>query len=246
MATETSAKPLSRSASFATQPNVIEQIPSDWRAELAVATSDARFEALTAFVSAERARTDTVVYPMEADVFAAFRLTPFANVRAVILGQDPYHGEGQAQGLAFSCLARPRPPSLRNIMDEWQRDLDRRGSPASGSLEHWARNGVLLLNTVLTVRKGEPNSHRMQGWEEFTDAVVRAVVAKPASVAFLLWGRKAQKKVDKIRVPHFALAASHPSPRSVKGFRNTRPFTTANCELELRGSQPIDWDLPTD
>jgi uracil-DNA glycosylase len=224
---------------------VIEQIPTDWRVALSDATSSGSFEALTAFVTAERARRDTAIYPKETDVFAALRLTPLARVRAVIIGQDPYHGEGQAHGLAFSCLSRPWPPSLRNILDEWQRDLREPGLPPTGSLELWARHGVLLLNVVLTVRQGEPDSHRRQGWEKFTDAVVRAVASKPESVAFLLWGRKAQRKAASIREPHFALRASHPSPFSVRGFRNRRPFTTANRELERRGAQPIDWTLST-
>lgn len=224
---------------------MIEEIPQDWRAALSDATSSASFRSLTAFVAAERARRDTAIYPREAEVFAALRLTPLASVRAVIIGQDPYHGEGEAHGLAFSCLKRPWPPSLRNILEEWQRDLARPSLPRNGSLEPWARNGVLLLNTVLTVRKDSADSHRRQGWEQFTDAVVRAVAAKPESVAFLLWGRKAQKKAASIREPHFALMASHPSPFSVSGFRNKRPFTTTNHELGSRGMQPIDWTLPT-
>lgn len=224
---------------------MIEQIPPDWRGVLSDAISSASFRSLTAFVAAERARRGTAIYPREADVFAALRLTPLASVRAVIIGQDPYHGDGEAHGLAFSCLKRPWPPSLRNILEEWQRDLARRDLPTTGSLEPWAKSGVLLLNTVLTVQKDRAHSHKGQGWEQFTDAVVRAVAAKPESVAFLLWGRKAQKKAAAIHEPHFALMASHPSPFSVKGFRNRRPFTSANRELANRGSQPIDWALPT-
>lgn len=223
---------------------VIEQIPQDWRAALSEATSSASFKSLTAFVAAERARRDTAIYPPEAEVFAALRLTPLANVRAVIIGQDPYHGEGEAHGLAFSSLKLPWPPSLRNILEEWQRDLTKPSLPLSGSLEPWARNGVLLLNTVLTVRRDKADSHRKQGWEQFTDAVVRAVVAKPEPVAFLLWGRKAQKKAASIREPHFVLMASHPSPFSVGGFKDKRPFTTANRELTDRRVQSVDWGLP--
>jgi uracil-DNA glycosylase len=222
---------------------MIEQIPADWRAALSDATSSATFEALTSFVAAERARRDTAIYPPAADVFAAMRLTPLARVRAVIIGQDPYHGEGEAHGLAFSCLTQPLPPSLKNIFEEWQRDLEESSQPTTGSLEPWARNGVLLLNTVLTVRKDEADSHKGQGWEAFTDAVVRAVVDKPDPVAFLLWGRKAQRKAASIREPHFALTASHPSPFSVSGFRNKRPFTSTNRELAKRGAQLIDWTL---
>jgi uracil-DNA glycosylase len=171
---------------------LIDGIPADWRVALADAIDDPSFQRLTGFLAMERARTDTAIYPPDSRVFEALRLTPLDTVRAVILGQDPYHGEGQAPGLAFSVPAGvPIPPSLRNIRAEWMADTEQR-LPTSGSLEAWARHGVLLLNTVLTVRRGEANSHHDQGWEPFTDAVIRAVNGKADPVVFLLWGRHAQ------------------------------------------------------
>jgi uracil-DNA glycosylase len=226
---------------------MIDTIPANWRTALAPAIAAPSFRRLVDFVAAERARTDTAIYPSESEVFTALRLTPLASVRAVILGQDPYHGKGQAQGLAFSVPSTQGiPPSLRNILDEWDSDVGGM-RPLGGSLERWACHGVLLLNTVLTVREGYANSHRGKGWERFTDAIVRAVADNERPVAFLLWGRAAQRKVRLINGRHVVIRASHPSPLSVtRGqtpFRTSRPFSTANAKLAALGQPPIDWSL---
>ena len=223
-----------------------DTIPATWRPALASAIAAPSFASVLEFVAAERARTDTAVYPPAGKVFAALRLTPLASVRAVILGQDPYHGPGEAEGLSFSVPAGVRlPPSLRNVLKEWGSDLGL-PPPADGSLQPWARHGVLLLNTVLTVRRDEPNSHKGKGWDAFTDAVIRAVVARPEPVAFLLWGRQAQRTARLVSPPHLVLEAAHPSPRSEKNFLGTRPFSRANAGLEALGRPAIDWSLPAD
>ena len=227
--------------------DLIDCIPADWRIALAPAIGAPSFRRLIEFVDAERARTDTVIYPPEPDVFTALRLTPMASVRAVILGQDPYHGKGQAQGLAFSVPSTQWiPPSLRNILDEWDADIGG-PRPLHGSLEPWAHHGVLLLNAVLTVNQGRANSHRGKGWEPFTDAIVRAVAASERPVAFLLWGRAAQRKACLINDRHIVIQASHPSPLSAtRGqvpFRTSSPFSTANDRLAALGQPPIDWSL---
>lgn len=212
-------------------------VPVPWRASLATAIGAPTFDSLADFLAAERARTD--VYPPFDDTFAALRLTPPDGVLAVILGQDPYHRLGQAHGLAFSVPGGVKPPpSLRNILLEL-------GQPGAGpSLEPWARRGVLLLNTVLTVEKGVAGSHRRRGWEPFTDEIIRVVDANPGPVVFLLWGRVAQAKVTLIdHQRHIVHRAAHPSPRSVKGFRGHAGFTETNAELERRGLPVIDWRL---
>jgi uracil-DNA glycosylase len=184
------------------------------------------------------------VYPASTDVFAALHLTPIDRVRAVIVGQDPYYREGQAHGLSFSV--RPPctpPPSLRNILRELQTDGASQ-EPANGSLVQWARNGVLLLNTILTVDAGKPGSHRNAGWQELTDQIIRVVAARPRPVVFLLWGRYAQRKrplVDEAH--HIVLCAAHPSPFSAKRFLGSRPFSTANTGLKQLGQPPIEWSL---
>lgn len=228
---------------------MIDQIPPDWRTVLAEPLAQPRFGELEAFIARQRA--ERVVYPDSADVFAALRLTPFATVRAVILGQDPYTKANQAHGLAFSV--RPGvglPRSLRNILSEWARDTGR-PIPTDGSLVPWAQHGVLLLNTVLTVRAGEPGSHVNQGWEPLTGAAVAAVAAKQETVVFLLWGAHAQRfgmGIDETR--HVVLAASHPSGRSANRpcgdappFLGSEPFRRANDELTRREQPPIDWEL---
>jgi uracil-DNA glycosylase len=216
-------------------------LPDDWADALAVALDSPSFSQLTAFVAAERAAQD--VYPTETDLFHAFRLTPVGDVRAVILGQDPYHGAGQAHGLAFSVPDGVRhPPSLANILREWSEDLGR-PRPLSGSLEPWARKGVLLLNTALTVRRDAPGSHRDRGWEPFTDAVIDVVAARDQPTAFLLWGKAAQAKRQRIGERRVVVEAAHPSPLAIRGFRGTRPFSTANARLAAAGVAPIDWEL---
>ena len=186
------------------------------------------------------------IFPAGANWFRALDLTPLDKVKVVILGQDPYHGPGQAHGLCFSVPDGVRPPpSLVNIYKELLSDLGVR-PPAHGFLEHWAQRGVLLLNSVLTVEMGQAASHRDRGWERFTDAVIRLVNAKQEPVVFMLWGSYAQKKaafVDTSR--HLVLKAPHPSPLSAhSGFLGCRHFSKANAFLEGRGLAPIDWALP--
>jgi uracil-DNA glycosylase len=186
------------------------------------------------------------IFPAGANWFRALDLTPLDQVKVVILGQDPYHGPGQAHGLCFSVPdgARP-PPSLVNIYKELQSDLGI-APPAHGFLEHWARQGVLLLNSVLTVEMGLAASHRDRGWEKFTDAVIRLVNAKAEPVVFMLWGSYAQKKAGSVDASrHLVLKAPHPSPLSAhSGFLGCRHFSKANAFLESRGMEPIDWALP--
>ncbi len=186
------------------------------------------------------------MYPPHDEVFASLHLTPLASIRAVILGQDPYHGPGQAHGLCFSVKPpTPPPPSLKNIFRELHTDLGL-PIPTSGSLIPWAEQGVLLLNTVLTVRGGEANSHRQQGWENFTDAVIDAVNAKPDRVVFILWGSAAQRKIERLDLDrHATVTSPHPSPLSAsRGFFGSRPFSATNRLLAERGLSPIDWQLP--
>ena len=200
---------------------------------------------LKQFLLAERDK-GRAIFPRACNWFRALDLTPLDTVRVVILGQDPYHGEGQAHGLCFSVPPGVRPPpSLVNIFKEMQSDLGL--SPArNGFLEHWASQGVLLLNSVLTVEMGQAASHRERGWEQFTDAVVRLVNDKAELVVFMLWGSYAQKKaafVDTSR--HLVLKAPHPSPLSAhSGFFGCRHFSKANAFLESKGLEPIDWALP--
>jgi uracil-DNA glycosylase len=219
-----------------------DQIPDDWKAALGDVPSAAALTAISDFVAARRAVG--VVYPDAADVFAALHLTPLDQVRAVIVGQDPYHGPGQAHGLAFSIRPpSPPPPSLRNVFRELKADLQM-PDPPNGSLEPWARHGVLLLNTILTVDAGRPGSHQKAGWRALTDQLIRVVGAQPRPIVFLLWGRKAEEKgklVDPTR--HIVLVAAHPSGYSAKGFLGTRPFSTANARLAAVGQPPIDWSL---
>ena len=186
------------------------------------------------------------VYPPRPALFRALRLTPPTAVRAVILGQDPYHTPGMADGLAFSVPegAKP-PPSLRNICRELQDDLGLEAGPACSSLAGWASQGVLLLNTVLTVPAGRANAHRDLGWQHFTDAVISACGTLPQPVAFVLWGSQAQKKAPLCRSdagPRLILQAAHPSPlSSFRGFFGSRPFSQINRFLTECGQRPIDW-----
>lgn len=193
----------------------------------------------------EEERSDRKVYPPVDEVFAALELTPLAKVKVVILGQDPYPGEGQAHGLAFSVRPAVRPPpSLQNIYQELESDLGIR-PPNHGCLEHWARQGVLLLNTALTVRAGEAESHVGKGWETFTDEVLRVVSSKEEPTVFMLWGRQAQRKKRLISEHHLGIESSHPSPLGVyRGFRGSRPFSRANEFLLQNGREPVDWQIP--
>lgn len=200
---------------------------------------------LKRFLTEQRERGKRI-FPKGREWFRALDLTPLDKVRVVILGQDPYHGEGQAHGLCFSVQPGVRsPPSLVNIYKELESDLGIE-RPGHGFLEHWANQGVLLLNSVLTVEMGQAASHRDRGWERFTDRIIREVNAKSEPVVFMLWGSYAQKKaafVDTSR--HLVLKAAHPSPLSAhSGFFGCRHFSKANAFLESRGTEPIDWALP--
>lgn len=185
------------------------------------------------------------VYPDRADLFRAFSLTPPQAVRAVILGQDPYHEPGQAHGLAFSVLpGTPIPPSARNIFLERQADLGV-PLPQDGDLTFWAGQGVLLLNTVLTVEKGKANSHKSFGWQTFTDAVIAATCCLPQPICFILWGAQAQKKKaigEESPYPRLFIESAHPSPlSSYRGFFGSAPFSRCNAFLQAHGQAPIDW-----
>ena len=218
-------------------------LPRSWSRVLRDELAQPYFRELSDFVDAER-RQHTV-YPPGEDVFAAFRLTPWTRMRVVLLGQDPYHDQGQAHGLCFSV--RPGvapPPSLRNIFREVQEDLGC-PPPATGCLNAWAQRGVLLLNTVLTVRAHQPHSHRGRGWEMFTDAVIQRVNRRRRPAVFLLWGRPAQEKVRLIDTArHAIVTAAHPSPLSAhRGFFGSRPFSAANDALRAWNEPAIDWCL---
>jgi uracil-DNA glycosylase len=220
---------------------MMQTLPAAWRSALGSRLSDADMGKLDEFVFVERAQAQ--VFPPDEDVFAALRLTPPDQVRAVILGQDPYYRPGQASGLAFSVRAGiERPRSLVNIVKELETDLGH-PVPADATLEPWARHGVLLLNTALTVREGLPNSHRRQ-WKSFTAAIVAMLADRRDPLAFLLWGEDAKaagQKIDRSR--HIVVKSAHPSPLSAKGFTGSAPFRRANSELTNRGLPPIDWDL---
>lgn len=186
------------------------------------------------------------VYPPMNDIFNALRYTDYSSLKCLILGQDPYHQPGQAHGLSFSVKKGcPLPPSLRNIYAELQNDLGIPPAP-HGELVAWAKQGVMLLNTTLTVREGQPNSHRGQGWEMLTDAVISLINARTEPVVFLLWGRPAREKARLVTNPaHLVLQAAHPSPLSAyNGFFGCKHFSKANDFLQSRGQAPIDWRIP--
>ncbi|MDK2770185.1 MAG: uracil-DNA glycosylase [Sphingomonas sp.] len=199
---------------------------------------------LRAFLTAEKAAGKRI-FPKGSDWFRALDLTPPESVRVVILGQDPYHGEGQAHGLCFSVQPGVKvPPSLVNIYKELKSDLGI-DPPGHGFLEHWAKQGVLLLNNCLTVEMGLAASHKGRGWERFTDAVVAHVNALPDPVVFMLWGSHAQKKAASVDPRHLVLKSVHPSPLSAHGgFFGSRPFSQANAFLRAHGRGEIDWALP--
>lgn len=215
-----------------------------WRPVLAAETQQPYWQKLQQFLRDERQKEK--VYPPESEVFAALHLTPYEKVNVLILGQDPYHGPNQAHGLCFSVRPGvPPPPSLGNIFKELHDDLGCR-IPNNGCLVPWAKQGVLLLNAVLTVRAFQANSHKDQGWETFTDAVIRAVSAKEDRVVFVLWGSYARKKKVLINTSrHVVIESAHPSPLSASsGFFGSRPFSKINAALREAGKPEIDWQLP--
>ena len=222
--------------------NLPDLLPDEWRAELLPFLDAEATAALGAFVGREYA--EHTIYPPIEDLFAAYRLCAPAETRVLILGQDPYHGPGQAHGLSFSVRDGVRtPPSLRNVFKELAEDVGL-DVPKVGNLTGWARQGVLLLNAVLTVRAGAAASHGGKGWEAFTDATIQALNARDERVVFLLWGAYARKKVELITNPaHVVLEAGHPSPMNPKGFRGARPFSAANKALADGGRPQIDWNL---
>ncbi|MBA8889518.1 uracil-DNA glycosylase [Dokdonella fugitiva] len=221
------------------------RLEPSWKARVGAALEQPAMLALSEFLRAEK-RAGKVIYPPGPLIFAALDTTPFDQVRVVILGQDPYHGPGQAHGLCFSVPPGvPPPPSLDNIFKEIQRDLGI-ARPDHGCLVPWAKQGVLLLNAVLTVERGLAGSHQNKGWEGFTDLCIDALNRERDGLVFLLWGSYAQKKGGLIdRQRHLVLKAPHPSPLSAhRGFIGCGHFSRANVYLRQRGHAPIDWRLP--
>ena len=216
-----------------------------WHEAIGAEKEKAYFQTILEKVRHER-QAGITVYPPERDVFNAFRTTEFGSVKVVILGQDPYHGAGQAHGLAFSVQPEIAvPPSLVNIYKELATDIEGFQIPQHGYLQHWAEQGVLLLNTVLTVRAGVAHSHATFGWETFTDEVIRELDKEREHLVFMLWGSHAQKKgafIDRNR--HLVLTAPHPSPLSAyRGFFGCKHFSQANAYLQAHGLEPIDWQV---
>ena len=220
--------------------DLLELLPAEWREAMEPHLDPSVVASLGQFVADEYERHQ--ICPPMSDLFAAFRLCPPDEARAVILGQDPYHGVGQAHGLSFSVRAGVAvPPSLRNVFKELRDDLGVT-PPGSGDLSAWAGQGVLLLNAVLTVRAGKPGSHARRGWEHLTDAAIRALDVRAQRVVFLLWGAYArQKKALITSTHHVVLEAGHPSPMNPKGFLGSRPFSSCNAALVESGRPAVQW-----
>lgn len=219
---------------------------STWALFIKEEQQKAYFQKTQQFVEQER-KSGKPIYPLEKDVFSAFSSTAYEDVRVVILGQDPYHGPNQAHGLSFSVLPGIKiPPSLRNIYKELTQDIEGFETPSHGYLQSWAEQGVLLLNTVLTVEEGKAHSHAKSGWEQFTDSVIEKLNQRESPVIFLLWGAHAQKKgaaIDSNR--HIVFSSPHPSPLSARrGFFGCRHFSKVNEALMAQGLNPIHWHLP--
>lgn len=216
----------------------------DWDSVLQEEFEKPYFKQLWQFVMQEY--ENHTVYPKKEDIFSALKLTPYQKTKAVIIGQDPYHGPGQAHGLSFSVKPGVKqPPSLKNIFKELKDDLGYK-IPNHGYLEKWAKQGVLMLNTVLTVREKKPNSHKDKGWELFTDQVIRSLNEREKPVVFILWGKQAQAKkkwIDSSR--HYVIESAHPSPfSSRKGFFGSKPFSKTNEILQSINESIIDWEIP--
>ncbi|WP_238011335.1 uracil-DNA glycosylase [Dactylosporangium sp. AC04546] len=219
---------------------LLDFLPDDWREAVTPYVDPAVVAALSSFV-VEEYRSGTV-YPRKQDIYAAYKLSPLATTRILILGQDPYIRPGQAHGLSFSVPPGvPVPPSLHNVYQEMREDLGV-DPPPSGDLTAWCRQGVMLLNAVLTVRAGSPNSHKGRGWENVTDATIRALNAKEERVVFVLWGAAAKAKAPLVTNDrHVVLRAGHPSPMNPAGFRGSRPFSRINAALVAAGASPVRW-----
>lgn len=220
-------------------------LPDSWKEQLREICSEGAIDTLVHFLQ-EREASGATIYPAKRNIFAALRATPFDAVKVVIVGQDPYHGPGQAQGLCFSVPDHiPQPPSLRNIFKELHRDIGM-PVPRSGDLSSWAKQGVLLLNAILTVEDGTPASHAKKGWELFTDAILEKLVQRKQPLVLMLWGAYAQKKVQHLHVHSdptrdLILKAGHPSPLSVTKFLGCRHFSQTNDFLKQHHQQEIDW-----
>ena len=220
------------------------KLPASWQAVLADEFAKPYFRQLMHFVETERQKHQ--VFPPEEDVFHAFQVTPYDKVKVLLLGQDPYHDDGQAHGLAFSVRPGVKPPpSLRNMFKELASDVGAT-VPNNGFLDPWAKQGVMLLNAVLTVRAHQAASHKDKGWEKFTDAVIHKLSEREKPLVFVLWGAYAKKKkglIDEDR--HTVIEGVHPSPLSARhGFFGSKPFSKVNAALEELGESPIDWQLP--
>lgn len=224
---------------------MLPPVPPGWRSLLKEETRTPYYRALDAFLEKERADGQSIL-PARKDIFNALASTSYDRVRVLLVGQDPYPTPGHAHGLCFSVqpVVRPLPFSLRNIFRELQDDVGCR-IPNNGYLEPWARRGILMLNTVLTVRAHKVNSHQGRGWERFTDRIIELVAAKQTRVVFVLWGREAQKKRVLITQPHHTVVAcAHPSPLSVRKFFGCRCFSHINRDLADAGMAPINWQIP--
>lgn len=219
-------------------------IHSSWKAHLSTYFESQSFQQLTSFIKQEYISFPNAIFPKGNQIFRAFDACPFDEVKVVILGQDPYPTRGHAHGLCFSCDAsvRPLPKSLQNIFKELEDDLGVK-APLNGDLNFWAEQGVLLLNSLLTVREGQPLSHANQGWEQFTDEVIRKIDSELENVVFVLWGSPAQKKAAFVNEQkHLVLRAPHPSPlSSYRGFFGSKPFSKINSHLNEKGKEPIKW-----
>ncbi len=217
---------------------------NDWDDILKEEMEQPYFQELMSWLDEEY--KEHTVYPPRDLLFQALRITPYHEVKAVILGQDPYHGAGQAEGLSFSVQPGVKvPPSLRNIYIELKEDMGV-PTPSHGSLVSWGKHGVLLLNTALTVREGKPASHRGKGWERFTDTIIRLLNEREQPMVFLLWGNHAAEKEVLINTEHhLVIRSAHPSPFAArKGFFGSRPFSRTNAFLQEHGQQPVDWTIP--
>ena len=218
------------------------EIEASWKKELQTEFTKPYFENIVAFLKTEKAQ-EKIIYPPGSLIFNAFNKTPFGKLKVVLLGQDPYHGKGQAMGLSFSVPKGIRqPPSLINIFKELHDDV---GVPATGDLTPWAKQGVLLLNAALTVRAKEPNSHSKNGWHQFTDAIIKKISDDKEGIVFLLWGSFAHQKQELIdQNKHYVLKAAHPSPYSAdKGFFGCKHFSKTNDYLIKQKQEPINWKI---